>query len=448
MNTDTANRKSVSSGETSILLTLLNDPSARADLNTPYVAPFDIAQLADPVSPDQVQHKTGNQHTEPGSILLSLLNDPSKRADLSSRITNPATTGNTRVRTPVSYSHEKKRTHERKRMKRVGSALGLVAIATTAFLVAPVTQKALTFGQPKIESTGDTTKPIADQQSNDLKPLSVVWNAKKLGHTIQSAASFTIPETTTPELIEKAGTLKIRPQPNFLTREGALVSPDYILSLPTTGATIFGYERPQEEEELIYDGVNKSVLNTLTAAQVPQQKTPQVEAYAAANPSYKPPWETQYKGYRSSDLQPTAMHQFSTQDDLPLSPYPGELGGSAYFETHYQTYGRGGGTLPALKPGDPLVIERKIDDNIYTFAYVGSETIEVNKADGSLTPAEIKRQMDRGYGPDVTFDQIARTWQGHENQITATLQACNGSTQRVLYRFDLVDQKLTTKWID
>lgn len=265
----------------------------------------------------------------------------------------------------------------------------------------------------------------------------------------------TAPATTEPEIPMAAEPLHIEPKPHFLTPEGALVEHDYLLTLPTIGSRILGFERPGKETDSIGISVNATTIDTLTSAQEPQVVTPQVAAYAAANPPFVPTAERRGKGYWNGNsagaFQKTAIHAGLS------SVYPGQRGNSLIL-AHGSTKNAGGGDLPALKPGDPLELLRSIDGNRYVFTLAESEVIHVDR-NGNLTSEERERQIAKGHSTDVTFGTVAYRYLGNEDKQTLTIQICsdrNGTPggvngrgaaeARILYRFVLQRQDIKLRY--
>lgn len=315
-------------------------------------------------------------------------------------------------------------------------------------------------GLSVVAYAGIALQPIEGTASSEPTRLSTpVTEASTPASTSSTTPpTMTQPEapttTTAPEIPMAAEPLHIEPKPHFLTPEGALVAHDYLLVLPTIGSRILGFERPEEEATRVGDAVNATAIDTLTAAQQPQALTPQVAAYAAANPSFVPTLERRGKGYwkgaSAGTFQKTAMHPSAS------SVYPGQRG-NAFVLAHGSTKNAGGGDLPALKVGDPLQLTRTIDGNTYTFVLAESEVIRVNQ--GQLTDEEKARQIAKGHRSEVSAGEVAYRYLGHEDQATLTIQICsdrdgtpgggNGQSAaeaRILYRFVLQSQDIKMRY--
>lgn len=321
-----------------------------------------------------------------------------------------------------------------------GMALAAVTLFSAAYL-------ASTAGQAKWNSLTNRAPAVtAEPFAPTTEP--------KIAQQIETTTS------TTPEIPMAAEPLNIQPKAEFLVN-GELVAEDYAMYIEATGNHILGFEVPSDAGEKVANGVNATVINTLTEAKIPQILTQRVKDYATEHPDFVPTalrnrvegkTPSYLVGKTSGSYQKTAMHEYRE------TVLPGRVGNS-FFKMHASTWNAGGGDMPALRAGDLLELERKVDGNKYTFKYVGEpEIINVNK-DGSLTQDEVARQMAKGFGPNVTFDDVAHTFKGYESVPTITIQICGnrdgtpggvdgvGSADaRILFRFVLEDQQLKIRY--
>lgn len=248
--------------------------------------------------------------------------------------------------------------------------------------------------------------------------------------------------------------LHVTPKESFLTPEGGLADPDYILRAETIGSTIYGYVRPSGESKKIGTELNATPIDVVTPAIVPQIMTPDLEEYARNNPDFIPTLErgsvrgkanSYWNGKAAGEYQKTAMQEY--QYSLP----PGLVGNSVFL-THASTRSAGGGDFPALKvegEGAPLHVESPFDGNNYLYRLAEVEIIDVDE-NGNLTPQEMAKQVAKGHREGVSAYEVINKWAGHEQQATLTVQTCgdeagvpggtngkNAKEARIVYRFIL-----------